>query len=124
MDRNALDTQFVETRRQQLLRLRQELQQITASAEAEENMVRGESGPGAREYEDDAQKLDMLEKDGNLVRRAVLRLARVDRALSKIADGTYGYSDLSGKRIPDERLEAIPDAINTVQEQTASEEIP
>jgi DnaK suppressor protein len=124
MDHNTLDANFLERKRQELLNLQQELQRVMDSAEAEENDLRQESGTTAREYEDDAQKLDMLEKDGNLVRRAVVRLARVERALGKIADGTYGYSDLSGERIPDERLEALPDAINTVNEQTAGEAIP
>jgi DnaK suppressor protein len=55
------------------------------------------------------------------VARDVQRLVRVERALSKIEEGTYGYSDVSGKRIPDERLEAVPDAISTVAEQEASE---
>jgi DnaK suppressor protein len=45
----------------------------------------------------------------------------VDRALEKIAEGTYGLSDVSGQRIPEQRLEAMPDAINTVDEQEASE---
>jgi len=73
--------------------------------------------------EDDAQRLDALEKEGNLVRRDVKRLARVERALEKITEGTYGLSDVSGQRVPEERLEAMPDAINTVAEQDASEQI-
>jgi DnaK suppressor protein len=56
-----------------------------------------------------------------LVNQDVDRLARVERALQKIDEGTYGYSDMSGEPIPDARLEAMPDAINTVQEQAASE---
>jgi len=49
------------------------------------------------------------------------RLARIERALNKIDEGTYGFSDVSGQPIPDQRLEAAPDATNTVQEQEASE---
>jgi DnaK suppressor protein len=63
----------------------------------------------------------MLEKEGNLVGRAVERLARVERALKKIDEGTYGFSDVSGQRIPNDRLDVMPDAINTVTEQEASE---
>ena len=36
------------------------------------------------------------------------KLADVQRALEKIADGSYGVCDGCGERIPDERLEAIP----------------
>jgi DnaK suppressor protein len=48
-------------------------------------------------------------------------VALIDRALQKIEDGTYGFSDLSGDPIPTERLEAVPDAIYTVAEQEARE---
>jgi DnaK suppressor protein len=35
-------------------------------------------------------------------------LEDVDRAIAKLADGTYGSCDRCGVTIPDERLEAIP----------------
>ena len=40
-----------------------------------------------------------------------------ERALQKIADGTYGYSDRSGEPIPKLRLEAMPEATLTVEEE-------
>jgi DnaK suppressor protein len=116
-----LDAVYVERKRRQLTALRDELRKSANSAEAEENIVRNESSAQAHEYEDDAQKLDTLEKEGHVVARGVERLARVERALSKIEEGTYGYSDISGKRIPDDRLEALPDAVSTLAEQEASE---
>lgn len=116
-----LDAAFVERKRGQLTKLRDELRKSANAAEAEESTVRNESNLQAHEYEDDAQKLDTLEKEGTAVARNVQRLVRVERALSKIEEGTYGYSDVSGKRIPDDRLEAVPDAISTVAEQEASE---
>jgi DnaK suppressor protein len=116
-----LDAAFVERKRRQLLKLRDELRKSATATEAEESTVNNESNLQAREYEDDAQKLDTLEKEGNVVARGVERLARVERALSKIEEGTYGFSDVSGHRIPDDRLEAVPDAISTVAEQEASE---
>jgi DnaK suppressor protein len=116
-----LDAAFVERKRRQLTKLRDELRKGANAAEAEESAVKSESSLQAHEYEDDAQKLDTLEKEGTAVARDVQRLVRVERALSKIEEGTYGYSDVSGKRIPDDRLEAVPDAINTVAEQEASE---
>lgn len=117
----SLDAAYVERKRQQLVKLRDELRKTAAAAQAEESGIESESTLRAREYEDDAQKLDMLEKQGNLVHRDIERLARVQRALEKIKDGTYGYSDVSGQRIPDDRLEAVPDAVNTKIEQEASE---
>ncbi len=115
------DKAFLEGKRRQLIELREQLQKTADTDEAEEAAIKNESGSQAREYEDDAQKLAMLETDGNLVNQDVDRLARVERALHKIDEGTYGFSDVSGQPIPDARLEAMPDAINTVKEQAANE---
>jgi DnaK suppressor protein len=46
-------------------------------------------------------------------------LEAVERAEQRLADGTYGLSVVSGKPIPDERLEAIPTAERTAEEETA-----
>ena len=44
-------------------------------------------------------------------------LEAVERAEVRLADGTYGISVVSGKPIPDERLEAIPTAERTAEEE-------
>ena len=44
-------------------------------------------------------------------------LAALDRAEARLADGTYGLSIDSGKPIPDERLEALPTAERTAEEE-------
>lgn len=44
------------------------------------------------------------------------RLGAIDRALARLEAGTYGRSVLSGKPIPDQRLEADPAAELTVEE--------
>jgi DnaK suppressor protein len=49
------------------------------------------------------------------------RLAKLDRALQRVEDGTYGRSIRSGVPIPDERLEADPAAELTVQEASSGE---
>ncbi len=118
-----LDTEYVEQKRRQLRKLLDELRNASNVAEAEEGIVKNESNLQAREYEDDAQKLDMLEREGNLVARDVKRLARVERALEKIEEGTYGLSDVSGERIPRDRLDVMAEAINTLSEQEALERI-
>jgi DnaK suppressor protein len=43
-------------------------------------------------------------------------LAAVERAEVRLADGTYGLSVASGEPIPDARLEAVPTAERTVEE--------
>ena len=118
---HPLDPAFVEKQRQTLTKLRATLLTATRDDEADEAEIKDESAGGAREYEDDAQKLATLELDGNLVARDIARLERVDRALKKIEEGTYGASDLSGQLIPRERLEAIPESIYTLAEEEARE---
>jgi RNA polymerase-binding transcription factor DksA len=43
-------------------------------------------------------------------------LARVEHALERIKAGNYGFSEVSGKPIPIERLEALPTATTLVDE--------
>jgi len=116
-----LDAAYIEKKRRQLMKLREELRNTAGAAEAEEGGIETGSNLQAHEYEDDAQKLDSLEKEANLDFHDAERLVRIERALRKIDEGTYGFSDVSGERIPDQRLNVMPDAINTVAEQEASE---
>ena len=44
-------------------------------------------------------------------------LAAVERAEARLSAGTYGLSIESGSPIPDERLEALPTAERTVEEE-------
>jgi DnaK suppressor protein len=44
-------------------------------------------------------------------------LGKIDRTLQRIEEGTYGISEVSGKPIPIERLEAVPWATTLVDEQ-------
>jgi DnaK suppressor protein len=44
-------------------------------------------------------------------------LAAVERAEARLAAGTYGISVESGEAIPDARLEAVPTAERTIDEQ-------
>jgi len=123
--KSPLDTAFIEKQRHHLNRLRDALLASARADEGDEVNVRTETAAsGSREYEDDAQRLTMLELEGNLVARDVARLERVNRALEKIKEGTYGLSDVSGQPIPRERLEAIPETIFTIAEEQAREKKP
>src|SRR5215471_2396947 len=48
-----------------------------------------------------------------------VQLAAVERAEARLAAGTYGMSVQSGTPIPDERLEIVPTAELTVEEERA-----
>jgi len=119
--RSELDAAFIDRQRRQLLRMREALRTAARSTELDETEVNTDSNSVAREFEDEAQRLAALELDGNLVVRDAARLARVDRALQKIDDGTYGLSDFSGQPIPRERLEAVPEAVDTLSEEQRRE---
>jgi DnaK suppressor protein len=69
--------------------------------------------PGDRDSEDlyqdelDAGRRDQLRQD----------LAALERAEARLAEGTYGLSVESGQPIPDGRLEALPTAERTAEEE-------
>jgi DnaK suppressor protein len=77
-----------------------------------------------RETGDEADAADPLSAEG--VDDAVVaglreRLAAIDRAEKRLANGVFGRSVRSGAPIPDERLEVMPTAELTVEE--ASEQV-
>jgi DnaK suppressor protein len=51
-------------------------------------------------------------------------LIRVERALTKIDEGTYGRCDACGELIPEPRLRAMPDAVTCIACSTARERRP
>ena len=66
-----------------------------------------------------AANLYLDELDEGLAEELRDRLAALERADQRLAAGTYGLSIESGKPIPDERLEALPTAERTVEEERA-----
>ena len=66
---------------------------------------------------------DLYQDEFDAGRQADLQqqLAAVERAEARLAAGTYGLSVESGAPIPDGRLEALPTAERTVQEQERHE---
>ena len=68
---------------------------------------------------DQASNLYENELDEGLADGLREQLAAVERAEARLAAGTYGLSVESGKPIPDERLEAVPTAERTVEEERA-----
>jgi DnaK suppressor protein len=67
----------------------------------------------------DKDSEDLYQDEFNAGRADDLRqqLAAVERAEARLAAGTYGLSIESGNPIPDGRLEALPTAERTVEEQ-------
>ncbi|HST19068.1 MAG TPA: hypothetical protein VLK36_15490 [Gaiellaceae bacterium] len=67
-----------------------------------------------------ASDLYQEELDQGMAERLRAELAAVERAEARLEAGTYGLSVVSGKPIPDERLEIVPTAERTVDEEAAA----
>jgi len=82
---------------------------------------RGHEDTGEETDEDDpvnlAADLYQDEFDEGLSDDLREELAAVERAEARLAAGTYGLSVESGTPIPDERLEAVPTAERTAEEE-------
>ena len=76
--------------------------------------MQDESGVG--DLEDEASLIYEREAEIDENVRDRRELAQVKRALERIEQGTYGLSEVSGKPIPIERLEALPHATTLVDE--------
>ena len=122
MTNNELDKEFVEKQRERLEELRAELVRIVEGL-AEDQQDRGESEGDMTENDsgDMSQSLFTREMDATVEQTMEKRLESVDRALQKIEEGTYGICDDTGEPIPRGRLEAMPEAIYTVEAQQQRE---
>jgi DnaK suppressor protein len=115
--KGTLSQDFLEQQRERLDALRQTLLGGEESTIASGRVDQEQHGSEAEEFEDAAQAMAQQEINQNLRNVNDRRISDIERALQKIADGTYGFSDLSGDPIPVERLKAVPEAILTVAEQ-------
>ena len=81
----------------------------------------GHQDTGEPADEDDpgnlASELYQDELDEGLADDLREELAAVERAEARLAAGTFGLSVESGQPIPDERLEAVPTAERTAEEE-------
>jgi DnaK suppressor protein len=113
-----LDENFIAKQKERLQSLREELLRITRAAEEDER-TRTEQDADFTEHDAGDMSRDIFDRevDATIVEQVEQRLAIVERALQKIEEGTYGLSDVSGEPIPRGRLEAVPEAIRTVEEQ-------
>ncbi len=74
------------------------------------------SGADMNNPADQATDLFDRERDQTAIENMDRMLAKVNRALAKIDEGTYGLSDIDGTPIPEARLEALPYANLTVEQ--------
>lgn len=70
---------------------------------------------------DSATETYMRELDEGLEENAEHVLVEIEAALGRIEDGTYGLCTTCGRRIDEERLEAVPYAALCIDDQRALE---
>ena len=122
MSDQELDQQFVESQRERLVGLRDELVRIREGMADDERDLGETEGETTLDSGDLSQDMFTREMDASIGEQVERRLGEVDRALRKIEEGTYGLSDDSGEPIPKGRLEAVPEAARTVEEQQRFEQ--
>ena len=122
MENKELDREFIEKQRARLEELRAELSQMVEGLE-EDQRYRAEEEEDFTEHDsgDMSHSLFTREMDATVGQTLERRLQNVERALQKIEEGTYGICEDTGEPIPRGRLEAVPEAIYTVEAQQRHE---
>lgn len=118
MANGALDQEFVDSKKQRLIELRDELVGVRDGLNEDERELEG-GGHDFTETDsgDMSQSIFDREMDASVEEGIERRLKEVERALQKIEEGTYGVCEDTGEEIPRGRLEAVPEAIRTVEAQ-------
>jgi DnaK suppressor protein len=111
---SALDQAFVELQQKRLETLREEVLGPEKRRLSRERALQKERGGEAQEFEDDAQEMAENEIHQALHDANNWRLHAIERALQKIREGTYGFSDTSGDPIPRARLAFQSHAIKRI----------
>ena len=114
----------------QLAALKQQLLDEKAHLEGERDAYRGEDMSDTEEgatgdladYDpndpaDEASNLYDRDRNQATIENADRILAKINRALQKMEDGTYGLSEVDGTPIPVARLQALPYALTTVEQE-------
>ncbi len=81
-----------------------------------------EASEGPQDFEETAIDFDETQKEQSIEVNENALLTEVKAALKRIENGTYGKSVVSGKPIPERRLEVIPWADRLVEEEEQREQ--
>jgi DnaK suppressor protein len=114
---DALDQDFIEGQKQRLIDLRHELVGVRDRLAEDERGLEGGDDFAETDTGDMSQSIFDREMDASVEEGIERRLGEVERALQKVEEGTYGVCDDTGEEIPRGRLEAVPEAIRTVEAQ-------
>ena len=108
----AHDKKFLDEQRELLLAEREDYVQKAEELKAEADSLARETEPGDIQFDEESGEGATMnverERDLALSAQAQAAVEEIDRALAKIADGTYGYCEQCGQPIPKARLKALP----------------
>ena len=114
------DVKFLKSQHERLVSERHALLGQASRLEDEANSLIEDGEMGDVQFDDESGEGDTMvverERDLALSAQARQTIADIDAALVRMGTGTYGYSVVSGRPIPRERLEAIPWATVLVEE--------
>lgn len=118
MANEVLDQDFIEEQRRRLIDLKEELRGVRAGLDEDQRELEGQGNDFTETDSGDmSQSIFDREMDASVGEQIGSRLGEVERALEKVEEGTYGVCDDTGESIPKGRLEAVPEAIRTVEAQ-------
>lgn len=101
-------------------RARQRLAEERSRVEQELVQAGGQTLDEPEDFADKAAELEQAETDQGIRAELKQTLEAIKAAEQRIEEGSYGKSVVSGEAIPDGRLEAIPWADRTVEEEKDS----
>jgi len=113
------DQQIAHFKRKLLAEKKRALEELSQFTMADESRSSDMADTDANDRSDQASEL--FDRDRQIAARDNVTniLAKVERALQKINEGTYGKSEIDGAPIPLERLEVLPYALTTVAQEEA-----
>ena len=118
-----LDKEWLATQRESLLRERENYTTSADRLAAEAAELMADREPGDVQFDEESGEGDTIavERDRDLALSAAARQAvdEIDQALERLDKGTYGLCLSGGDVIPQERLEAIPEASVCVVHKTS-----
>jgi RNA polymerase-binding protein DksA len=114
-----MDSDFTKQMQQKLIELKAELvSNLTANSEDFKEIMEGLDPKDLVDSATDDIDRKMIEAIGT---QDMKRLKLIDSALTRIQQGKYGLCIRCGKRIPHDRLEAIPYALMCIECKAAEE---
>jgi RNA polymerase-binding protein DksA len=114
-----MDQDFITKMDKSLTELKAEIiTNLVASSEDFKEIVKGMDPKDLADIASDDIDRKMIEAIGS---QELKRLKLIDSALTRIQQGKYGLCIKCGKRIPQDRLEAIPYALMCIECKTAEE---